>query len=172
MPLKKPPIGPFSAVYVGDAPPSVDPLTKILAKRTEGGFVNANTPEQWVPIIKNTAQSGEVEFRFECTFFQAGNQVIKLGMGNSLSTPREDDPSSFALYTVLLLDEDEDAPESIFIPVCRTVKTVGLNREKKVVRKLKVTFTYQERDRSIKLWYKDTLANLLALPAMAGRSPF
>jgi hypothetical protein len=172
MPTRIPSFGPFSGVYVGDGPPSTAKLIQVTAKRTEGGFFDYIEPEIWVPSFGNTIPNGEQEVTFDLTFYGAGEQVMRLAMGNPLSQAHQDDPSVFAKYTLLLTDLESSKADSFLIPCCYTVKKWRMNREKRNPTKIKITFTWRERNPHIQIYKKDTLAGLLAEPEMLGRSPF
>ena len=172
MPAKSITFGPFSGVFVGPAPPGSGPLTQITAKRTEGGFLSYILPELWVNSFGNSIPNGEAELQFDITFYGAGEQAMRLAMGNPLTTASQDDTPQFAKYTMLLTVPEENEPESILIPVCYSLKQLRLNREKKTPTKIKVTFLWRDRNPHIKLYKKDTVANLLLEPEMTGRSPF
>lgn len=164
-------IGPFAGVYVGDAAPSVNVLQQVTTTRTEGGDFTYTVPETFVPVLGNSVQNGEARLDFNLTFYGFDDLIMKLAMGNSVESlgVGRDDPSSFAKYTVLLLDFDENSTRSLYIPECYTLKKMQQPRSKTAFGKMRIDFTFLNRNRFNPLYYMDTAANLATL--LGGRSP-
>lgn len=171
MPAQVPNFGPFSAVYIGDAPPAVGVLSSLLETRTKGSHFKYTVPETFVPVLGKTVQSDLATLDFALTFYSFDDTVMKLAMGNPVQAGgiNRDDPSQFAQYTLLLLSANELDTTSVLIPVCWTVKNLDQNREKNTVGEMRIEFRAQNRNRFVQLYRQDTYANLATI--LGARSP-
>jgi hypothetical protein len=162
-------IGPFTAIWVGDAD-DTDVLERINLERTGGGTLTYSTPEAYLDCVNNTVQAGRAALQVTLRFASTDAEAIKLAMGNLLSATNADDPSAFAQYAVVLLHPDTTRRESIYIPRCWTKKELNLGYTKNDITSTPIQFQATNRDRFTQLFYRRTKAEIATL--LDTRSPF
>jgi hypothetical protein len=166
-------IGPFSAVYVGNATSS-EPLTLIDAERTEGAIYTYSQPLRWIQSIKKYRPAGNAKFKLDMTFYHGESDILtKLALGASLdaaNTNRADKPGGQQQYTLFAAHVSEDIKMSLYIPVIETERNYSLPTGKKFP-KFTLTFMIEDRNSLLQLWYKDTAAAAAAMVTNS-RNPF
>lgn len=163
-------IGPVSAIYVGDFA-GVTALTQIPCTLTQGGRFLFEIPEQFEQQEQNSVQSGPFQLTYELTFFPCP-EAERMANGNPIGAANIHTPSGFAKYSILFLAADEDAAESVYVPVCYAKKRYAKGRQKTDTTSVPLIFTWQGRNRFATPlpYYEDTAANLVSV--MGLRSPF
>lgn len=171
MPPPKITIGPFVAIWVGKADDSAV-LSRVNLQTTAGGTVRKVTPGTYVDCLDNEIQSGRVLIEVGIKFGETDHRAVKLAMGSYLDAAQQDDPSGFAVYSVVLLHHDVNVQESIYLPRVMTKKDWLLNKSKRDLSITPVNFYATHRNRFIEPYrlYKRTRAEIHTL--LGSRSPF
>lgn len=161
-------IGVPTSLYIGD---SIDtsPLALLGVIGTGPINITETLPEQFVPGLSITIQAGLHEIQATGTFLGDSDTLLKLSRGISLSDSVDSAPE-FTTYSLLLVYPDDTANSSWYFPKVRVVHTTPINYSKTEATVLPLTFIWQERDRYIPIFYKNTIDNLI--PIMGSKSPF
>lgn len=160
-------IGPFAAFYVGDYGSS-DVLTRIVAINTGPINITESLPEQFLPGLQKTIQTGLHEVQGTLNFYGDDDNIIRLSRGIKLTDPVDGAPE-FNTYSLLLLYPDESANSSYFFPQVRFVHNTALNFEKTRATEINLNFLWQDRNRYNNIFYKGNYDDLAAI--MGSNSP-
>lgn len=160
--------GPFTRVWVGPAGDS-SVLKPLLTTRTGGGFLRYDVPSEFLAVKGRPEQSGTATMSLSLKFYGRDSNILKLAMNNPLSQANDDDPSTQANYTVLLLHPSA-GPYSVLLPNVWTDITIDQNFEQTAFLRLPIMFRAENPDRHINLFYQRTPAALKSI--LGSRCPF
>lgn len=161
-------IGIPTSIYCGDYT-DTSPLTLLGAIGTGPINITESLPEQFVPGLDVTIQTGLHEIQATATFYGDSDTLLKLSRGISLSDSADSAPE-FTTYSLLLVYPDDTANSSWYFPQVRVVHNTPLNYSKDAATVLPLNFIWQDRDRYNTIFYKDTIDNLI--PIMGSKSPY
>lgn len=170
MSILKPTIGPFAAVYIGDAS-SGSVLVPIQTTRTQGATLNESVPGQFLDVAGCEVQADRHKVEITLNFLGDDPLVTKVARGMSTTASAEDGTPDFTKYTLLCVFPDEDANHSYLFPSVYTHRTFNQTYSKSQASVLSITFACENRDRTTALFYKGNLAYIITKIA-GGRSPF
>lgn len=160
MPLTDIHIGPFAAIYIGDAASSMQVLEQLSSIPTDVQRVSYNVTQQFEYVINSSVQNGPATVTANLRFLSDDSNVIKIANGNWIDAAYDDTPSEFKEYTLLLVHPDTEAPSSILIPICYTTKVVDLEYSKGSPTQTGIVFEYKNRNRFTPIYYKRTAQEL------------
>jgi hypothetical protein len=156
-------IGPFAGIYVG-LTGQASALTQVNAVRTNGGEVFDILPSEYVPAINAPVQTGNHTAGVTLEFMSTDDQTTCLAKGLPLGSDINGTPG-MSQYAVLLVGYGSD---NYYLPRARTEKLVRRNYNKRSTTNTSIAFTGENRDASVKLIYKGTLAELQTIMSTAG----
>ena len=164
-------LGTYAKFYIGDFT-ATTPLVEIIDERTDGSKFIYQKPEVYVPGVSDYKQSGDCTIEGSFTFYGNSDDVIRLAMGNSISSPGVPDaPGGSTKYVLLVVDEDPTSLQSVLIPKIKTKRLNEIDRSKTDPSAKSIQFMMENRNEWVRLYHQRDLATLLALPCMNGRSP-
>ncbi len=160
----------FSAVYLGDASPATDPLTKITNIRTDGVKFSDITPTKYIPWLGIQCMDGERVVTWQTTFYDtSGTDLAKLAArGISVSGALSDD-SDLQAYSILFVGPDEALEDHFYAPKVVTKLDYSSAFIKDGAVEVPVTFYITSNNNTDNLYSRDDLATLVA--QMGSRSP-
>lgn len=182
MPRSDVPIGPLSAIYVGNADSSSE-LVRVGGNRSNGSSFKYGFPTKKQHIDGKYVQAGVPELTFSLTFvpdFQLlsggqgvwSNLIMRLAMGNSVEgTVADDQPSTLQEYSFLLVGPDKNKTNCFWVPLCSSVIDFNANWNKDQPSKTPLLFQCSNRNRFIELFYHRPLAELLLIEPLDDRDP-
>jgi hypothetical protein len=168
MPLISITVGPYSQIYVGDYGGS-DILLPIDSIATGAQIFVDELPEEFVPSIENSAQSGLHRVSIKGSYYGDNNLLIKLARGLSVDATPIDSGSTFAQYTLLLMHPEETSDKNLLIHRCYTTKRMELNYQKDQATQLNLEFVAINRNRFVELYNFGTADDLAVI--LGARSP-
>lgn len=152
--------GPFSSVYVGTGGTNpTDVLVQLTSTRTKGARCRYENGTQFLPTKGSPEQTDSAKLIAQVSFIGTDDNIMKLASNNPLSQPNADDPSSLALYTVLMIHPNP-AAKSLLLVNCWTDITVDLAWQKGQQTECPLVFRGEDPNRFVQLYYLRPAAQL------------
>lgn len=165
MPLQNTPIGPFAALYVG-LTGQASALTQVNSVRTNGATIREALPSEYVVSIDGPIQVGNHTAGVTLEFIGTADETTCLVRGLPLGSDVNSaiGQSQYALLLVAAAGSD-----NYYFPKVRTEKTYERSYNKRAPTSTVIVFTAENRDVTIPIMYKGTLA--LMASAMSSQYP-
>ncbi len=159
MPKLSPPIGPISAAYIG-LTGQASALTQLTSVRTNGASFTENLPSEYVVSQGNTVQNGNHSVSFVLTFLGKEDEVVKLCRGLSPFATDINAPPAQTRYALMVLGAFPNLGGCYYFPDIWTNKSVELSFSKGSPTTTVVTFSCENRDVTVPLFYEGPLSTM------------
>jgi len=156
-------------MYVGSALATGVALTQLTSVDTGDYVINYQAPKsKFLRAANGYVITDFAKLTLTIAFIGDNAETVKLAMGNLLSVAQQDQPPGNATYSIFLYDSIHSA-SSIWIPKCQSVGGFSESRSKRNQTQIALTFSWEDRDNQINLFYKRSNAALKTL--MGSQSP-
>lgn len=150
-------------MYVGSAVATGTPLTQLTSADTGDYVITYQAPRsKFLRAANGYIITDFAKLTLTIAFIGDNAETVKLAMGNLLTTVQQDQPPGNVTYSIFLLDSLH-AGSSIWIPKCQSIGGFSETRSKKNQTQIALTFSWEDRDNQVNLFYKRTNANLITL---------
>lgn len=168
MPLINVTIGPFEAVYIGNAGQSAK-LTRIWNLRKNGANIKEGMETEFNPLTLGADQAGNHIYRVTLTFIAGEDMPKRIARGLGIADDINTDVGN-QHYSLFLLHPNYDIKESWYFPSIRSEIELNLNAEKTQTTDIPILLTAEHFDKTYDLAYNNTPYALQS--AMGTQYPF
>ncbi len=141
--------------------------------RTNGASILEEFPTQFEVVLNNDIQTGNHKMTVELEFIADGlsTGLLSRGLYYNPTGGTINAPNNYFTYNLLLLAPGGTLQDSFFFPQLRTIKVRNLQYRKDQATTTRITFSWEQRNVNVTLFYQDTIENLINNTPLGPISP-